>query len=962
MIHFKDNKNKSALSTRWAQMSKQEQIIEKKKMEIQAKLEAQKQAAALAAQAKLSHPTTSDEKGSPNIFSNDGSFMSQYKALLEKQNKEKQEREAKEKKELEESQRNSNEIKEESETNPVQEENESLETQNHNSNERRPERGSRDRHRRWNDRGRNRAHSPMTPVVEDRKKAIDTMNIPPLMQLTVRPPDEQSPPPNAHNNRWGPRDGPSSDDDFKVDNQQDNSLDQNPDSMVSGPMSGPGSMGPGPMGFGPMGHGQIGSGPMGPGPLIPNSMGPCPMGPGPMGPGPMGPGPMGPGPMGPGPMGPGPMGPGPMGPGPMGPGPMGPGSMGPGPMGPGPMGPGPMGPGPMGPGQMGPNMPSGPNMGNMGISSNSGPNGGPMMGPRGPNMPPIPPFMGGPPNFSMPPNFMGPNGPGGPCGPGPIPPNMCRPNMRGPGPNGPMPPFFPFPNSQMSGPNGPPNSMMPPNSMNSPFGPNGPNFGPQPPFGPNGPNFGSNNNGPPIGPPNMHFMSQNSLPPNTMSEQKPLDNIPPPEPMKLQNIPPPMPLPLNHIPKPNELDPGNISATPNTLQVLSADSFPPSVQRAAAEVATNGDRWENVLKAIHSQDQNMWFLHNTNSNEYKAYRDLVTKIRSENQERKPEIKPEDKYEPEFSLEDDDSNDNKFIKEENKDNYDYSNENVKREHTSSQSDDDCDNKRERRKRKKSRWGDDPPVDIKPPGVVAPLPNTIPGSNLSKIDEEGLKLTNLNRNNQALMQYAMTNYGTTNLSAEDWKKCEDNFKLNLLYQDMLKKRQEVERLAAAGKHKYEYDSDEDTSEGTWEHKLRAKEMNATEKWATELTKQAAGKHHIGDFLPPEELKKFMEKYSAIKSGKEPDLSDYKEYKLKEDNVGFKMLQKLGWNEGQGLGAEGTGIVEPINKANQPVANLGLGASTSDVVCSEDDEFDAYRKRMMLAYRFRPNPLNNPRRPYY
>lgn len=39
---------------------------------------------------------------------------------------------------------------------------------------------------------------------------------------------------------------------------------------------------------------------------------------------------------------------------------------------------------------------------------------------------------------------------------------------------------------------------------------------------------------------------------------------------------------------------------------------------------------------------------------------------------------------------------------------------------------------------------------------------------------------------------------------------------LFQDMLKKRQEVERLAASGKHKYEYDSDEDTAEGTWEHK--------------------------------------------------------------------------------------------------------------------------------------------------
>lgn len=84
-----------------------------------------------------------------------------------------------------------------------------------------------------------------------------------------------------------------------------------------------------------------------------------------------------------------------------------------------------------------------------------------------------------------------------------------------------------------------------------------------------------------------------------------------------------------------------------------------------------------------------------------------------------------------------------------------------------------------------------------------------------------------------------------------------------------------------------------------------------WANELTRQAEGKHHIGDFLPPDELKKFMEKYSAAKEGRQPNLSDYKEFKLKEDNIGFKMLQKLGWQEGQGLGSEGTGIVEPINK---------------------------------------------------
>ena len=35
-------------------------------------------------------------------------------------------------------------------------------------------------------------------------------------------------------------------------------------------------------------------------------------------------------------------------------------------------------------------------------------------------------------------------------------------------------------------------------------------------------------------------------------------------------------------------------------------------------------------------------------------------------------------------------------------------------------------------------------------------------------------------------------------------------------------------------------------------------------------------------------------------------------------------------------------------------GLGADRPGEIGAEDDEFDAYRKRMMLAYRFRPNPL--------
>ena len=38
-----------------------------------------------------------------------------------------------------------------------------------------------------------------------------------------------------------------------------------------------------------------------------------------------------------------------------------------------------------------------------------------------------------------------------------------------------------------------------------------------------------------------------------------------------------------------------------------------------------------------------------------------------------------------------------------------------------------------------------------------------------------------------------------------------------------------------------------------------MENTASKAENLTREAEGKHHIGDFLPPEELMSFMEKVS-------------------------------------------------------------------------------------------------------
>jgi splicing factor 4 len=77
---------------------------------------------------------------------------------------------------------------------------------------------------------------------------------------------------------------------------------------------------------------------------------------------------------------------------------------------------------------------------------------------------------------------------------------------------------------------------------------------------------------------------------------------------------------------------------------------------------------------------------------------------------------------------------------------------------------------------------------------------------------------------------------------------------------------------------------------------------------------------------------------------------------------MLQKAGWETGEGLGADGQGITAPVNRGATTANNLGVGVTKPNDVVKEDDEIEQYRKRMMLAYKYRPNPLNNPRRAYY
>ena len=62
----------------------------------------------------------------------------------------------------------------------------------------------------------------------------------------------------------------------------------------------------------------------------------------------------------------------------------------------------------------------------------------------------------------------------------------------------------------------------------------------------------------------------------------------------------------------------------------------------------------------------------------------------------------------------------------------------------------------------------------------------------------------------------------------------------------------------------------------------------------------------------MKFFNNFLEAIKSGETyVEKSDYAEHKLNDDNLGFKMMQRMGWSEGRGLGSDGQGITAPINQ---------------------------------------------------
>ncbi|XP_010503934.1 PREDICTED: SURP and G-patch domain-containing protein 1-like protein isoform X3 [Camelina sativa] len=122
-----------------------------------------------------------------------------------------------------------------------------------------------------------------------------------------------------------------------------------------------------------------------------------------------------------------------------------------------------------------------------------------------------------------------------------------------------------------------------------------------------------------------------------------------------------------------------------------------------------------------------------------------------------------------------------------------------------------------------------------------------------------------------------------------------------------------------------------------------------------------HHMGDYIPDEELDKFLAKCNDAAAQKATKEAAEKA-KIQADNVGHRLLSKMGWKEGEGIGSSRKGMADPIMAGDVKTNNLGVGASAPGEVMPEDDIYEQYKKRMMLGYKHRPNPLGNPRKAYY
>ncbi|NXU75660.1 SUGP1 protein, partial [Oreotrochilus melanogaster] len=206
------------------------------------------------------------------------------------------------------------------------------------------------------------------------------------------------------------------------------------------------------------------------------------------------------------------------------------------------------------------------------------------------------------------------------------------------------------------------------------------------------------------------------------------------------------------------------------------------------------------------------------------------------------------------------------------------------------------------------------------------------------------------------------GVTELSEAQKKQLKEQQEMQQMYDMIMKHKRAMQEMQmmwekAIQQHQHGYDSDEevDSELGTWEHQLRRMEMDKTRGVWGALPPSASLLPQRGGWKPG----KGNEVLSASSL---PPCST-----LRVSVLPLGALTRAG---GVFLGRKGGDLTHlltsepsfPFSRGTTAVDGAGFGIDRPAELTKEDDEYEAFRKRMMLAYRFRPNPLNNPRRPYY
>ncbi|XP_069563562.1 RNA-binding protein 5-like isoform X1 [Brachyistius frenatus] len=130
-----------------------------------------------------------------------------------------------------------------------------------------------------------------------------------------------------------------------------------------------------------------------------------------------------------------------------------------------------------------------------------------------------------------------------------------------------------------------------------------------------------------------------------------------------------------------------------------------------------------------------------------------------------------------------------------------------------------------------------------------------------------------------------------------------------------------------------------------RLSEAELEELERKETELKyrdRAAERREKYGVPEPPAPKKKFYQALAPTISYEQPTKDG-----LTSDNIGNKMLQAMGWQEGRGLGRRQQGITTPIS-ASLRTKGTGLGIKGSSYELSASDTYkDAVRKAMFARF---------------